>query len=515
MFPHLLGKRGPGRYVAPGAGGGGEADPGLEEQPIVTVTAAGDATVNGKVKPGSFGKFVLPLATITAGRQYTFRYTPGFSRLAQQGKLAMVGFGLKNGNDFHIVGLRGDGSTGLDKYKVYGTPPNGWNKQTGHTESDGNAPNNGTQAGPNWIRLVVSADGTTYTFQTSSNGSAWSDEYTGAAPTPFSNVSGATTFGLALWFNNADAGPFTISIDQFADAAAPTATAPSFWNDTYGAYGDRTSSITVTTTATLGGGTINNLVDGAFTDNNSDSCFFGAETLREIKFDFGTAKCITGFRWIQGQVGTHGTWVFEGSNDDSSYTTLNTATLGHASIATVVYLFANTTNYRYYKLRQTSGTTNSSPWLREIEFKIGDAAGSARDALESGDRQSLIVESTTATLGGGSVANFIDGNLTTEVLYFNNAQSTREIKFDLGSGKIVTGFHWLQGTTASHGTWLIEGSNDDSSYTTLDSGFTLGAVNPTRRTFSNSTAYRYIKLRQTAGTTSSGPYLLEIDIKIG
>jgi hypothetical protein len=61
------------------------------------------------------------------------------SQLAQQGKLAMVGFGLKNNNDFHIVGLRGDGSTGLHKYKVNGTPPNGWNKDTGHTTSDGGA----------------------------------------------------------------------------------------------------------------------------------------------------------------------------------------------------------------------------------------------------------------------------------------------------------------------------------------------------------------------------------------
>lgn len=300
-----------------------------------------------------------------------------------------------------------------------------------------------------------------------------------------------------------------------AGAAGPAVSAPSFWNDTYGAYGDRTGSITVTTTATLGGGTISNLVDGAFTDNATDSCFFGSETLREIKFDFATAKCITGFRWIQGQPGTHGTWVFEGSNDDSSYTTLNTATLGHASVEAFTYLFANTTNYRYYKLRQTSGTTNGSPWLREIEFRIGDAAGAARDALEEGDRQASIAESTTATLGGGSVANFIDGNNTTEVLFFNNGQTTREIKFDLGTGKVVTGFTFLQSTDHTHGTWLIEGSNDDSSYTTLDSGFTLGGLNPTRRTFVNAVAYRYIKLRQTAGTTSSGPYLLEIDFKIG
>lgn len=223
LSPCLLGQRGPGRAVIandPG-GGSGVTDGGFVDQPVVTTTASGNTTVKGKTKPGSFGKFVMPLATIAAGRQYTFRYTPHFAQLAQQGKLAMVGFGLKNNNDFHIVGLRGDGSTGLHKYKVNGTPPNGWNAQTGHTTSDGGAAANGTQAGPNYIRLVVSADGATYKFQTSPDGATWTDEYTGQTPTPFSNVSGVATFGLALWFNNADAGPFSIDIDQFADAAAP------------------------------------------------------------------------------------------------------------------------------------------------------------------------------------------------------------------------------------------------------------------------------------------------------
>ncbi|TGS89471.1 LamG domain-containing protein [Mesorhizobium sp. M3A.F.Ca.ET.174.01.1.1] len=219
MFVHMLGGRGPGAYVGPGSGNG-DGD-GFGEQPVVTTTASGDTTIKGKVKSGSFGKFVYPLATVAAGRQYTFRYTPHFAQLMQQGKLAMVGFGFKTDNDFHLVGLRGDGSTGIHKYKVYGTPPNGWNQQTGHTTVDGGASVNGTQAGPNWIRLVISADGTTYTFKTSPDGSTWSDEYSGATPSPFSNVSGVDTFGVALWFSNTDAGIFSIDIDQFADTLAP------------------------------------------------------------------------------------------------------------------------------------------------------------------------------------------------------------------------------------------------------------------------------------------------------
>lgn len=55
----------------------------LDGEPVVTVTAGGDTTISGKVKPGAFGKFVHPVATLTAGRQYTFRYTPSFPRLSQ------------------------------------------------------------------------------------------------------------------------------------------------------------------------------------------------------------------------------------------------------------------------------------------------------------------------------------------------------------------------------------------------------------------------------------------------
>ncbi|WP_292325213.1 hypothetical protein, partial [Mesorhizobium sp.] len=128
---------------------------------------------------------------------------------------------------------------------VYGTPPNGWNQQTGHTTVDGGASVNGTQAGPNWIRLVISADGSTYTFKTSPDGSTWNTEFSGAAPSPFSNVSGAVTFGVALWFSNSDAGPFSIDIDQFADAAAPASMVYSY----EGAYLDNTNASSYTFTS--------------------------------------------------------------------------------------------------------------------------------------------------------------------------------------------------------------------------------------------------------------------------
>lgn len=221
MLPHLLGLRGPGRYLPPtgGGGGGGEGDPGSEEPPVVT-TVDGDVTINGKIKPGSFGKIIVPLAAIGADRRYTFRVVANFSQLAKQGKLAMVGAGFKAGNDFHISGIRGDGASGSDEYIVHGTAPNGWNKLVGHTEVNGGDAASGTQHSA-YYRLTISADGTTYDLDTGTDGAAWTSIFTDRAISPFSNVSAVTQFGVALWFNNADAGPYSVVVSEFLDAAAP------------------------------------------------------------------------------------------------------------------------------------------------------------------------------------------------------------------------------------------------------------------------------------------------------
>lgn len=512
--PYLLGRRGPGAAIIVG-GGGGSGDGGFVDEPVVTTTSSGDTTIKGKVKAGSFGKFVYPMATIMAGMRYTFRTTASFSQLAQQGRLAMVGFGLKSGNDFHMAGLRGDGSTGCAVYEVYGTPPNGWNAQTGHSVIDSGAPAHGTQYVA-YHRLTISADGTTADYATSDDGATWVDELSAISLSPFSNVSSVTTFGIALWFNNADAGPFSIAIDQFASTIVLV---PSYWNP--GARGDRTSSITVTTTATLGAGTINNLVDGAFAANSTDGCWFtNGQSSREVKFDFGVGKIVDGFFWYQSANSSQGTWVLEGSNDDSSYAQIGSSfTLANSTRQLSPYKFTNATAYRYYKLRQTAGTTSSVPWLREIEFSIAEPGVDAlRDILESGDRSSMIAVTTTATTAlGSTINNLVDGDYSlgsTGSVAVTSGQTTREIKFDLGITKTVTDFLWLQNSDTSNGTWTFEASNDDSSYTALSTGISLGVSANQVVTFANSTAYRYYKLRQTAGTTSSIPFFVEMIFKI-
>lgn len=139
-----------------------------------------------------------------------------------------------------------------------------------------------------------------------------------------------------------------------------------------GGTGARSGIITLSTGGPAGGfgfggtGDINDLIDGTL---NDETWFGNNETLKWIRFDFGTAKVIDEFKWYQDNATSQGTWSWEGSNDGTSFTTIGASfTLGGAVICTVAR--TNSTAYRYYRLIETPGATSNSPFIREIEFKI-------------------------------------------------------------------------------------------------------------------------------------------------
>lgn len=143
-----------------------------------------------------------------------------------------------------------------------------------------------------------------------------------------------------------------------------------------GGTGNRTATITITLSGGLSGsGTGDKLVDGSFGTTSATAVFFNAVSNGVITADFGVGaqKYINEFKWYQNGTAPHGTWVFEGSNDNSSYTTLGSSfTLDGISIGTAFTItHASPAPYRYYRLRQTAGTTSTAPWNQEWEFKIG------------------------------------------------------------------------------------------------------------------------------------------------
>jgi hypothetical protein len=130
-----------------------------------------------------------------------------------------------------------------------------------------------------------------------------------------------------------------------------------------------------------------------------------------------------------------------------------------------------------------------------------------------GNRTSLITISTTLSVSAGTINDLIDGTFT-DVMWLAGTQSAKTLTFDFGTAKIINEFKWYQSSGVSQGTWVLGGSNDNSSFTEFPESFSLGATTPQTNAVTNTTAYRYYRLRSTAGTTSAAPYVEEIEFKI-
>ena len=100
-----------------------------------------------------------------------------------------------------------------------------------------------------------------------------------------------------------------------------------------GGTGNRTGVVGVSTTAALGGGTIDRLVDGSQVSGAATAVWWSQnQSLREVRFDFfafGAPRCITEVTWYQDISAVHGNWKWQGSNDGVNWTDIGAAfTLG-------------------------------------------------------------------------------------------------------------------------------------------------------------------------------------------
>ncbi len=138
--------------------------------------------------------------------------------------------------------------------------------------------------------------------------------------------------------------------------------------DTAISQGNRTSTITVSTTNITNFGTIANIVDGT----NGNSYYWNDATgngTAHIKFDFGSGASwiIDEFMWNQDIVTTHGVWRMEVSNDDVNWTQAGS----DFTLSPGINQPGNPSNIagRYVRLRHMSGSRSSAPYLREIRFR--------------------------------------------------------------------------------------------------------------------------------------------------
>ena len=204
---------------------------------------------------------------------------------------------------------------------------------------------------------------------------------------------------------------------------------------------DREAEIAVTSSFTWAFSSSGNtsgedLVNGLLTNNDAGGGWMPAGNAadRWIKFDFVTGKVYKACQWISiNSTGSEGTWKWQGSNNDASWTDIGgTFTLGGSDGGSnVTYnlggtLNANTTSYRYYRILGISGTVNTSGrrlamYFSETVYGLGgDSSGQGNSFtttnLEWSDQ---VLDSPTnnfATINGltESIANrndFFEGNL--------------------------------------------------------------------------------------------------------
>jgi len=145
-----------------------------------------------------------------------------------------------------------------------------------------------------------------------------------------------------------------------------------------GGSGNRSSLITVTSDLTFAGGASGpqRLVDGDYTSNNFYPTAAFAAAGHYFKFNFATAQVIQESIFYSdrtGATGGEGTWQWQGSNDDVTYTAVGpTFTLLFTTSGTnalMTSLSKNVTAYKYYKLLGISGTFTDPAYYRQLDFK--------------------------------------------------------------------------------------------------------------------------------------------------
>lgn len=269
---------------------------------------------------------------------------------------------------------------------------------------------------------------------------------------------------------------------------------------------------------------ITDLINGSFANTN----YFSGTALSSsiwLLFDFGTPVLIDEAKWYQDNATGNGTWQWEGSNDNSSFTNIGSSfTLGGATTQTITALNGNATSYRFYRLLGVSGSTSTGPYTQEIEFKISGmtdpvSGTSYANAGGSGDRTGSITMTNSGIIVGTPPYNaWIDGSTTETIDAFSGGglSGSVYVKWDFGSSKTIKQAKYYQQNADSQGVWQWQGSADDSAWTSIGNPFILGlsALQYDTATGNNATAYRYYRILGVSGSTSAVPYVHQFEFSI-
>ena len=211
------------------------------------------------------------------------------------------------------------------------------------------------------------------------------------------------------------------------------------------------SGLTVTASTAYPGWPATNLVDGII-GGSSNSWSASAVAPAWVQAQLASAAVATAYTIIarlDAPDSAPSTWTFEGSNDGSSWTTLDTQS-GQSWNAGQrrQYIFSNSTSYVYYRLNMSAAQGGAATWPSFTEWEVCSGSASSlldwwkADAITSvSDGASLNAASIIDSSGHGHSFNtniragvyrsssgpnskpFIDGSTTSGFVYSGSAQA--------------------------------------------------------------------------------------------
>ena len=117
----------------------------------------------------------------------------------------------------------------------------------------------------------------------------------------------------------------------------------------------------------------------SYANNNSVWLINNADLPAWIKIDFGAATSVSGYTIARHDVHADcnpTAWTFDGSDDDSAWTVLDTQSSITPTYAVQVYPLTAAVSYRYYRLAITANNGHASyGGCGKIEFITPDAGG--------------------------------------------------------------------------------------------------------------------------------------------
>lgn len=294
-------------------------------------------------------------------------------------------------------------------------------------------------------------------------------------------------------------------------------------------------------------------VDRGAASNATYIAEYNTDQRNWLTYDFGSYALKPEYYTIMGRAGYNANflknWILEGSNDNSNWDVLDTRVNDTQQGQGIwgEYTATSVKPYRYLRIRSTGvdSSGNNLVGFGEIEFYgtlyVSSEPSRSNTATltrsSNGDNNGLFYHIGTDALGVSWVNPISTRKVTCyttsqlgDINYYpyrsvdrgasaspwhNNGDANTAIIYDLGGYRINPTDYTMMGRADYNGlfprNWVIEGSNDLTNWTTLDTQTAETSQNQGtwgHYTTTSSAEYRYLRVRSTGNDSSGAPWFV-------